>query len=167
MYSSSSTLPSPREICRCLCEIEKRRPSPHCSSRHVGICSSTDGLANLLVLCSAVFTSLDHYILYCVHCEIYSACCFCCSVGELCPTLCDPMEPLGEPTRICPWGSQARVLELVAISSPGYLPNPGIESTSPACQEGSLPLGHLGGPTNTLYVCTSAYHCTLRSLSLT
>ena len=43
--------------------------------------------------------------------------------------------------------SQARILEWVAISSPGYLPDPGIEPESPmstALQVESLPLSHLG-----------------------
>ena len=44
--------------------------------------------------------------------------------------------------------SQARILELIAISSsrgssqPGDFPNPGIEFTSPAWQVGSLPLSY-------------------------
>ena len=47
-------------------------------------------------------------------------------VTQLCPTLCDPMD-------YSPPGSsvhgifQARVLEWVAITSPGNLPNPGTE----------------------------------------
>ena len=35
--------------------------------------------------------------------------------------------------------SQARILEWVAISSPGYLPDPGIEPGSPTLQADSLP----------------------------
>ena len=38
----------------------------------------------------------------------------------------------------------ARILEWVAISPPGDLPDPGIEPTSPALQEDSLQLSHQG-----------------------
>ena len=41
---------------------------------------------------------------------------------------------------------QARILEWVAISSPGDFPNPGIEPESPALQVDSLPLSHQGSP---------------------
>ena len=42
---------------------------------------------------------------------------------------------------------QARILEWVAIpSSPGYLPNPGIELGSPALQADSLPIEPPGKP---------------------
>ena len=40
---------------------------------------------------------------------------------------------------------QARLLEWVAISFSGHLPDPGIELVSPAWQADSLPLSHLGG----------------------
>ena len=42
---------------------------------------------------------------------------------------------------------QARILELVDIPSPGYIPDPGIERLSPAApalQADSLPLSHQG-----------------------
>ena len=39
---------------------------------------------------------------------------------------------------------QARILEWVAIPSPGALPDPGIKPTSPALQVDSLPLSHQG-----------------------
>ena len=42
--------------------------------------------------------------------------------------------------------SQARILEWVAISSPGYLPNPGIKPVSPALQADPLPLSNLRSP---------------------
>ena len=45
---------------------------------------------------------------------------------------------------------QARILELVAISSPGDLPNPGIKPWSPALQEDSLPTEHFGFLTHLL-----------------
>jgi len=40
----------------------------------------------------------------------------------------------------------ARILEEVAISSSGDLPNPGTEHASPALQVDSLPLSHWGSP---------------------
>ena len=63
--------------------------------------------------------------------------CECVLVAQSCLTLCDPMD-------CSPSGSsaheifQARILEWVAISSPGDLPNPGIEPGSPALQANSL-----------------------------
>ena len=52
-------------------------------------------------------------------------------VAQSCPTLCDPMAC------VLPGSSvhgflQARILEWVAISFPGDLPNPGIKVASPA-----------------------------------
>ena len=53
-----------------------------------------------------------------------------CSVAQSSPTLCDPMD-------CSPPGSsvhgifQARILEWVAISSPGDLPDPGVKRVSP------------------------------------
>ena len=44
---------------------------------------------------------------------------------------------------------QARILELVDIPSPGYIPDPGIERLSPAApalQADSLPLSQQGSP---------------------
>ena len=41
---------------------------------------------------------------------------------------------------------QARILEWVVIPFSRGLPNPGIESESPALEAGSLPLSHLGSP---------------------
>ena len=54
-----------------------------------------------------------------------------------------------QPARLlCPWISQARILEWVAITFPGDLPNPGIESRSPALQMHSLPSEPPGKPPN-------------------
>ena len=53
------------------------------------------------------------------------------------------LQPYGlYPARIlCPWISQTRILEWVAISfSPGDLPSPGIEPMYPAWKADSLPL---------------------------
>ena len=66
-------------------------------------------------------------------------------VTQSCPTLCDPMDcnpPGSSVHRI----SQARILECVAIPSPGDLPDPGIEPWSPALQEDSLPSESPGKP---------------------
>ena len=52
-----------------------------------------------------------------------------CSVTELCPTLCDPMD-YHTPGSSVLGISQARILEWVAISSSRNLPDPGIK---PAC----------------------------------
>ena len=41
---------------------------------------------------------------------------------------------------------QARIVEWIAISSPGDLPDPGIKPESPALQADSLPLSHGGNP---------------------
>ena len=51
-------------------------------------------------------------------------------VTQLCPTLCDPMgcSPPGSSVHDI---LQARILEWVAIPSPGDLPDPGIEPASP------------------------------------
>ena len=54
-------------------------------------------------------------------------------VIQLCPTLCDPMDYTVHGIL------QARILEWVAFSSPGDLPNPGIEPRSPTLQLDSLP----------------------------
>ena len=60
-----------------------------------------------------------------------SICCSCCLVAKLCPTLFhDPMNysPLVSSVHEI---SQARILEWVAVSSPGNLPDPGIELAFP------------------------------------
>ena len=59
-------------------------------------------------------------------------------VAQLCPTLCDPTDCNLSGSSV--HGIfQARVLEWVAISSPGNLPNPGIEPGSPTLQADALP----------------------------
>ena len=54
-------------------------------------------------------------------------------VAQLCPTRCDPMDYTVLGT------VQARILEGVGGSSPGDLPNSGIERRSPTLQVDSLP----------------------------
>ena len=51
-------------------------------------------------------------------------------VTQLCSTLCDPMD-CSLPGSSVHGILQARILEWVAFSSPGDLPEPGIEPTSP------------------------------------
>ena len=66
-------------------------------------------------------------------------------VAHSCPTLCDPMN-------CSPPGSsiygifQARILEWVAISFSGDLPNPGTEPRSPALRADSKPAGKAKTP---------------------
>ena len=59
-------------------------------------------------------------------------------VTQSCLTLCDPMDCRLPGSSVCGI-LQARVLEWVAVSSPGDLPNPGIEPMSPALQADALP----------------------------
>ena len=58
-------------------------------------------------------------------------------VAQSCLTLCDPMD-CSLPGSSLRGILQARVLEWVAISSPGDLPNPGTEPGSPALQADSF-----------------------------
>ena len=51
-------------------------------------------------------------------------------IAQSCPTLCDPMD-CSPPSSSIHGIFQAGVLEWVAISFPGVLPNPGIEPWSP------------------------------------
>ena len=66
-------------------------------------------------------------------------------VPQSCLTLCDPMDcsPLGSSIHE---SFQARILEWVAIFSPGDFPNPGIKPGSPALQSDSLPSEPPGNP---------------------
>ena len=59
-------------------------------------------------------------------------------IAQKCPTLCDPMDCSLSGSSI--HGIfQARVLEWIAISSPGDLPNPGTEPGFPSLQADALP----------------------------
>ena len=79
-----------------------------------------------------------HFLLQCMKVKSES------EVAQSCPTLSDPMvcRPPGSPVHGI---SQARILEWVAISFSGDLPNPGIKlslllcQVSPALQVDSLP----------------------------
>ena len=72
-------------------------------------------------------------------------------ITQLCPTLCDPMD-CGLPVSSVRGISQARILEWVAIPSPGDLLDPGIESGSSALQADYLPSERPGKPTSSLFV---------------
>ena len=61
-------------------------------------------------------------------------------LAKVCPALCDPMAYTVHGIL------QARILEWVAFSSPGDLPNPGIKLRSPALQSDSLPVVPPGKP---------------------
>ena len=77
----------------------------------------------------------------------------------LCLTLCDPMD-CKLPGSSVHGISQARILELVAISFSRDPSHPGIEPVSlasPLLQVDSLPLGHLGSP-KSLLVWVSVTH---------
>ena len=67
-------------------------------------------------------------------------------VAQSCPTLCYPMD-CSLPGSSVHGIFQARVLEWVAIPSPGYLPDPGIEPGSPGLQADALPSEPPGKPT--------------------
>ena len=62
-------------------------------------------------------------------------CCCCYLVAKSRPTLWDPLD-FSPPYSSVPGISQARLLEQVAISSPGDLPDPRIKPTSPALAGG-------------------------------
>ena len=70
-------------------------------------------------------------------------CCCCCLVTKSCPTLCKPMD-CNAPGSSVHGILQVRILERVAISFSGDLPNQGIEPKSPALQTDSSPLSHGG-----------------------
>ena len=69
----------------------------------------------------------------------------CVLVTHLFPILCDPMDS-SSPGSSVHGILQTRILEWVAIPSPGDLPDPGIEPRSPALQADSLPSEPPGKP---------------------
>ena len=71
-------------------------------------------------------------------------------VAQLCLTLCDPMDysPLGSSVHGI---LQKECWSGLSCPSPGDLPDPGVKPVSPvslALRADSLPLSHLGSPTN-------------------
>ena len=84
---------------------------------------------------------INHFIL--ITCRndvcVYVCVCVCvCLVTQSYSILCNPMD-CSLPGSFVHGILQARILESVAIPYPGDLPNPGIESGSPAVQADSLP----------------------------
>ena len=71
----------------------------------------------------------------------------CCLVAKLCPTLCDPVDVACQAPLSMEFSRQEYWSGL-PFPSPGDLPSPGMELASPAWQEDSLPLSHLGSLTN-------------------
>ena len=72
-------------------------------------------------------------------------------ITQLCPTLCDPMD-CSLPVFSVHGTPQARILEWVAIPSPGDLLDPGIEPRSSALQADYLTSEQPGKPTSSLFV---------------
>ena len=68
-------------------------------------------------------------------------------VTQLCLTLCDPVD-CSLPGSSIHGILQARILEWIAISFSGDLPNPGIKPVSPALQADALPSELPGNPGN-------------------
>ena len=67
---------------------------------------------------------------------------------QLCLTLCYPMD-CSPPVFSVHGTLQARILEWVALSPPGDLPDLGIKPVSPVLQADSLPLRHRGSYSQT------------------
>ena len=89
-----------------------------------------------------------------------------CSVSQLCLTLCNPMDC--SPPVFSVYGIfQVRILEWVAISSPGDLPDPEIKSVTPTWQMDSFPLSHQGSQDNShmqIYFHSVGHLSTFKSL---
>ena len=85
-----------------------------------------------------------------------------CLVAQSCPNLLRPQGPC-LPGSSVHGISQARILEWVAMPSPGDLPNPGIQPRSPASQANSSWSETPGKLTNTGVVC----HFLLQGIFLT
>ena len=67
--------------------------------------------------------------------------------AQLCLTLCD-LEDYNPPGSSVHGNFPTRIVEWAATSSPGDLPDPGIEPVSLALQANSLPLEPSGKPIN-------------------
>ena len=75
---------------------------------------------------------------------------FCCYlVAKSCPTFLTPWTVVRQ-TPSVNGIFQARIMEWIAISFSWDIPNPGIESSSPALQEDSLPISHQRSPASKL-----------------
>ena len=85
------------------------------------------------------------------HCKWVNCmvCCSVCLVAQSCPTLCDSMD-CSPAKLLCPWGfSRQEYWSGLPCPPPENLPNPGIESWSPALWADSIPSEPLGKPKNT------------------
>ena len=83
------------------------------------------------------------------HADVCVCVCVCVSVlaAQSCPTLCDPMDCNCSCQALLSVGiRQARMLEWVARTPPGDLPDPGIEPRSATLQVDSLPSEPPGKP---------------------
>ena len=72
----------------------------------------------------------------------------CCSVAQLCLTLCDPMDYSPPGSSVHGDSPGKNYWSGLPCPPPGDLPNPGIEPMSPALQADSLPSEPPGKPTN-------------------
>ena len=94
-----------------------------------GIAESSTGLELVRIPTSVVLNSGAKLAF------AHVCCCCCYLVAKSHPTLWDPRD-FSPPYSSVPGISQARLLEQVAISSPGDLPDPRIKPTSPALAGG-------------------------------
>ena len=94
-----------------------------------GIAESSTGLELVRIPTSVVLNSGAKLAF------AHVCCCCCYLVAKSRPTLWDPLD-FSPPYSSVPGISQARLLEQVAISSPGDLPDPRIKPTSPALASG-------------------------------
>ena len=72
-----------------------------------------------------------------------------CLVTQSCPTLCDPMDCIALPSSSVHGDSPGKDTGVGCHSPPGHLPNPGIESRSPALWADCLPSEPPGKPKHT------------------
>ena len=94
-----------------------------------------------LVYCDTRFIAIIRYWA----CSISEVCLYESEVAQSCLTLCDPMDYSLRHSSV--HGIfQARVLEWVAISSPGNLPDPTIKPGSPTLRAEALPSEPQGKP---------------------
>ena len=94
-------------------------------------------------VCSCHFVSYDFPVV------ISQGCAVLCVVTQSWLILCDLMDP-SPPGSFCPWGfSRQAYWSGLPCPPPGDLPNPGIESRSPALQADSLLTEPTGKPMNT------------------
>ena len=85
------------------------------------------------------------YHLFSVSQSVVYICYCCCSVAQLCLTLCNPKD-YSLPGSYVHGIPQARILEWVAFPPAGELPDPGIEPISLALLLDPLPPNHLESP---------------------